>query len=78
MNKIYECHNQLTGQLEQAETFEKALSLRQKLQKEYVLATRSRRDIESLFQITVLIQNEDGAWVQSLADNKGNPIIENS
>jgi hypothetical protein len=65
---MYEIHNQLTGQLEQAATFEEAKILKERIRAEYIAS------IESLFQLTVLVQNEDGSWTQSLADADGQPI----
>ena len=60
MTIIYEIHNQLTGQLEQAATFEEAKILQERIRAEYIAG------IEGLFQITTLVQNEDGSWTQSL------------
>jgi hypothetical protein len=68
MTIIYEIHNQLTGQLEQAATFEEAKILQERIRAEYIAS------IEGLFQITTLVQNEDGSWAQSLADAYGQPI----
>jgi hypothetical protein len=68
----YEIHNQLTGLLEQAATFEEAKILKERIRAEYIAS------IESLFQITALVQNEDGSWTQSLADANGQPIVNSS
>lgn len=66
----YECPNQLTGISEQADTWEAAQQLRSRLRAEYIAA-----QVDFLFQLTVLVQNEDGSWTQSLADENGNPCI---
>lgn len=55
--------------LEQAQTWEEAQKLRDRLRNEYI-ASR----VDPLFQITVLVQEGNGAWTQSLADKDGNPI----
>jgi hypothetical protein len=68
MTHKYEIHNQLTGLLEQADTWEEALELRSRIRNEYIAY------IESIFNISVLVQNEDGSWTQSLADADGQPI----
>ena len=65
----YEIHNQLTGQPEQAATFEEAKLLKEKIRTEYIAS------IEILFQITVLAQNEDESWTQSIADVNGMPFL---
>ena len=70
----YECHNQLTGNLEEASTFEEAKALRDRLRAEYIAA-----HVDPLFQISVLVQNEDGSWTQGLADENGaiaTPLVE--
>jgi hypothetical protein len=69
MTLQYEIPNQLTGVSEKANTFEEALALQSRLRNEYFAM------LESLFTITVLVQNEDGSWTQSVADESGNPII---
>lgn len=69
MSRKYECHNQLTGQLEQVDTFEEALVLQQRLREEYILSR-----VDPLFRITVLEENSDGSWTQSLSDDQGNPL----
>lgn len=70
MTVKYECHNQLTGNLEEALDFEAAKVLRDRLKAEYIAA-----NVDHLFQITVLVQNEDGSWTQSLADENGQPLL---
>ena len=67
--KKYNIFNQLTGQTEEASTYEDALILQTKIRNDYYSS------IEGLFNITVLVKNEDETWTQSISDNKGNPII---
>lgn len=67
--KKYEIHNQLTGLNEEALTFEDSKVLREKLKKDYIEAV-----VEQLFVITVLVQNEDSSWTQSIADENGNLV----
>jgi hypothetical protein len=68
MSKKYEVHNQLTGALEEAQIWGEAQQLRDRLRGEYIA-----RMVDPLFQISVLVQNEDGSWTQSLADDSGEP-----
>jgi hypothetical protein len=65
----YEVHNQLTGLPEEASSFEEAKVLQNRIRAEYIAS------IENCFVISVLIQNEDGSWTQSLADENGEPIV---
>lgn len=67
----YECHNQLTGIPEQADTWEAAQQLRARLRAEYMAA-----QVDHLFKLTVLVQNADGSWTQSLADETGKPCTQ--
>jgi RNase H-fold protein (predicted Holliday junction resolvase) len=69
MIKKYEVTDQVTGLPSQVNTFEEALQL----QEEY--KTKYMEMIKQCFAITVLTQNEDGSWTQSLSDNIGNPIV---
>ena len=69
MTQKYLIHNQLTGLQEEALTFADAKVLQATIREAY-LAT-----IEGLFTITVSVQNEDGSWTQSVADENGEPII---
>lgn len=64
----YSIHNQLTGLQEEALTFEDAKLLQEKIKNEWLEFNKN------LFLITILIQNEDGFWTQTLADENGNPI----
>lgn len=67
----YEVANQLTGIPEQAETYEQAIALREQVRNQYIAAM-----VDPLFRITVLIQNEDESWTQTLADENGQPITD--
>jgi hypothetical protein len=67
--KKYNIFNQLTGQTEEASTYEDALILQTKIKNDYYTS------IEGLFTITVLVKNEDETWTQSISDNEGNPVI---
>jgi hypothetical protein len=70
MTKKYEVHNQLTGLSEEAITWEEAKQLHSRLRAEYI-ADR----VDPLFQISVLVQNDRGAWTQSISDENGNPLV---
>jgi hypothetical protein len=67
MTRKYEIHNQVTGLLEEAQTFEDALVLQERIKQDFLKFN------EALFVITVLTQNEDGSWTQTVADENGNP-----
>jgi len=69
MSRIYEVHNQVTGLLEQAQTFEDALVLQERIKQDYLEFNKE------LFLIAVSTQNEDGSWTQALADENGNPVV---
>jgi hypothetical protein len=69
MSKKYEVHNQLTGMLEEVQIWGDAQQLRARLRDEYIA-----RMVDPLFQISVLVQNENGSWTQSLANDDGEPI----
>ncbi len=64
MARKWAVHNQITGLQEELDSFE-------------AIKTRRLEIIEEshLFDITVLVQNEDGTWTQTLADTNGDPII---
>lgn len=68
MTQKYSIHNQLTGRQEEALTFEDAKILQEKIKQAYY------ETIQGLFTITVLIENSDNTWTQSVADENGNPI----
>lgn len=68
-NIKYEVHNQLTGLNEEAYTFEDAKILSARLKEEYMV-----RNVNDLFLISVLVQNEDGSWTQGLADSEGGMV----
>lgn len=65
----YEIHNQVTGLLEEAPTFQDALAIQARIKQDYLEFNKG------LFDITVLDQNGDGSWTQRLADENGEPII---
>lgn len=65
----YEVPNQLTGVSEEVATFEEAVALRAQRKNEFI-ADR----VDPLYIITVLVQNEDGTWTQSVADENGDPV----
>lgn len=69
MTQKYSIHNQLTGLQEEAVTFEDAKILQARIKADYLTS------IEELFTITVLVQNEDGSWTQSVSDESGNPAV---
>lgn len=64
----YSIHNQLTGLSEEALTFEDAKVLQNTIKQAYI------DSISGLWQITALVQNDDGTWTQSLADENGDPL----
>jgi len=63
MARKWAVHNQITGLQEELDSFE-------------AMKTRRLEIIEEshLFDITVLIQNEDETWTQTLADANGDPV----
>ena len=63
MARKWAVHNQITGLQEELDSFE-------------AIKTRRLEIIEEshLFDITVLVQNEDGSWTQTLADANGDPV----
>ena len=63
MARKWAVHNQVTGLQEERDSFE-------------AIKTRRLEIIEEshLFDITVLVQNEDNTWTQSMADENGDPI----
>lgn len=71
VTRKYQVHNHLTGISEEAQTFEKALQLRDRLKAEYIAAV-----VDPIFIPTILELNEDGSWLQSLSDENGDPIIQ--
>jgi hypothetical protein len=71
MTKKYLFHNQLTGLQEEALTFEDAKVLQEQIKQAYY------ETIQGLFTITVMVENQDGSWTQSVADENGEPIIIN-
>jgi hypothetical protein len=63
MARKWAVHNQITGLQEELDSFE-------------AIKTRRLEIIEQsrLFDITVLVQNEDETWTQTLADANGDPV----
>ena len=63
MARKWAIHNQNTGLQEELDSFE---------------AIKARRleiiEQSRLFDITVLVQNEDETWTQTLADANGDPV----
>jgi hypothetical protein len=68
MTQKYLIHNQLTGLQEEALTFEDAKILQETIRQAYY------ETIQGLFTITVMVENSDASWTQSVADENGNPI----
>jgi hypothetical protein len=64
MARKWAVHNQITGLQEELDSFEAIKARRLEIIEE-----------SGLFNITVLVQNEDGSWTQTLADANGDPII---
>jgi len=64
MARKWAVHNQITGLQEELDSFEAIKARRLEIIEE-----------SRLFDITVLVQNEDGSWTQTLADTNGDPII---
>ncbi len=69
MIRKYQVENQITGIPDEAETFEEIKLIREKNLADLVAHA-------GIFVITILIQNDDGAWVQSVPDENGDPIIQ--
>jgi hypothetical protein len=63
MTRKWAIHNQVTGLQEERDSFEAIKIRRQEVIEE-----------SGLFNITVLVQNEDGTWTHSLADANGDPV----
>jgi hypothetical protein len=63
MARKWAVHNQTTGLQEELDSFEAIKARRLEIIEE-----------SHLFDITVLVQNEDGTWTQSLADKNGDPV----
>jgi hypothetical protein len=69
MSIKYEINNPMTGIQEEALSFEEAKQIKANLEEEYIV-----KIVRPAFSITVLVQNEDGSWTQSLADDEGKAI----
>ena len=63
MARKWAVHNQTTGLQEELDSFEAIKARRLEIIEE-----------SHLFDITVLVQNEDGTWTQSLTNENGDPI----
>jgi hypothetical protein len=63
MAKKWAIHNQTTGLQEERDSFEAIKTRRLEIMEE-----------SGLFNITVLVQNADSTWTQSLADANGDPV----
>lgn len=71
MSKKYQVTSQLNGLATEAATFEEIKAIREQFVRDYIAHC-------NLFAITVLIKDEDGFWVQSLADENGEPVVQPS
>jgi hypothetical protein len=69
-NKKYQIHNQLTGIAEEANTFADIKVTQSRVRQEYLA------NLEGIFAITVLVENEDASWTQSLCDENGEPVVQ--
>jgi hypothetical protein len=65
----YQIHNQVTGLSEEAPTFQDALALQARIKQDYLEFNKS------LFDITVVTQNNDGSWTYAASDENGEPIV---
>ena len=63
MARKWAIHNQITGLQEELDSFEAIKARRLEVIEE-----------SGLFNITVLVQNEDETWTQTLADANGDPV----
>lgn len=63
MARKWAVHNQVTGLQEELDSFEAIKARRLEIIEE-----------SRLFDITVLVQNEDETWTQTLADANGDPV----
>ena len=63
MAKKWAIHTQTTGLQEERDSFEAIKTRRLEIMEE-----------SGLFNITVLVQNADSTWTQSLADANGDPV----
>lgn len=63
MDRKWLVHNQITGLQEERDSFEAIKARRLEIIEE-----------SHLFDITVMVKNEDNTWTQSLADENGDPI----
>jgi hypothetical protein len=63
MDRKWLVHNQITGLQEERDSFDAIKARRLEIIEE-----------SHLFDITVMVKNEDNTWTQSLADEYGDPI----
>jgi len=63
MERKWLVHNQRTGLQEERSSFEEIKVRRLEIIEE-----------SQLFNITVMVKNENGTWTQSLADENGDPV----
>jgi hypothetical protein len=63
MDRKWLVHNQVTGLQEERDTFDGIKARRLEIIEE-----------SHLFDITVMVKNEDNTWTQSLADENGDPV----
>lgn len=68
MIRKYQVENQITGIANEANTFEEIKQIREQNVAEFLAHT-------GLFRITILVQNEDASWTQTVCDENGEPII---
>jgi hypothetical protein len=69
-NKKYQIHNQITGIAEEANSFADIKVTQSRVREEYLA------NLESIFAITVLVENENGSWTQSICDENGEPVVQ--
>lgn len=63
MDRKWLVHNQITGLQEERDSFDGIKARRLEIIEE-----------SHLFDITVMVKNEDNTWTQSLADANGDPV----
>jgi hypothetical protein len=68
MIRKYQVENQITGIADEADSFEEIKQIREQNIANFLVHTGA-------FVITILVQNEDGAWVQSVPDANGDLVI---
>jgi hypothetical protein len=68
MNRKYHVENQLKSTPDEASTFEEIKLIREKNIADFLAHL-------GVFKITVSIENEDGSWTLTAADENGNPVL---